>query len=113
MDEEEERYNTGVTERNKPYMNFLNENDRTANACETNVGKSHVSIKETHSISNSNRNSVPRIVLEFERVQTISNNNSFSTSEEEEEEDYYSQYDIYEQQRIPEVEEKFSDYLKM
>ena len=46
-------------------------------------------------------------------MQTISNNNSFSTSEEEEEEDYYSQYDIYEQQRIPEVEEKFSDYLKM
>lgn len=112
MDEEEERYNTGLTERNKPYMNFLNENDRAANACETNVGKSHVSIKETHSLSNSNRNSVPRIELGFERMQSISNNNSFSTSEEEEE-DYYSQYDIYEQQRIPEVEEKFSDYLKM
>ena len=112
MDEEEERYNTGVTERFKPYMNFLNANDHTANACETNVGKSHVSIKETHSVSNSNRNSVPRIVLELEKMQTISNNNSFSASEEEEEDDY-SQYDIYEQQRIPEVEEKFSDYLKM
>ena len=105
MDDEVERYNTGVTERNASYMNFLNGNDQV-----TEVGNTRASIQENHNISNSNHNSIPRIAVELENAQIINSNNSVPVIEEV---DVNNSYDMYEQQRIPEVEENFSEYLEM
>ena len=105
IDDEVEKYNTGVTERNASYMNFLNGNDR-----ETEVGNTHASIQENHNLSNSYHNNIPLIAVDLENIQIINNNISVPAVEEE---DVNNLYDEYEQQRISEVEENFSDYLEM
>ncbi len=108
IEEEVDRYNnnTSVVKRNEPYMHFLKKNDS-----ETENVNFHPSIEENHDIFNSlnrHNNRDPPMAQELEN---ISNNNGVPALEEEE--DYNDSYDMYDQQRIPEIENNFSEYFQM
>ena len=106
-----EKYNTGVEERNRPYINFVNNLDSETEVMNTETGLE----EQDHNLIITYVNNEHPIVLEMDNLFDQDNINYFPNGENEdevEEKDNVFDENEFEVERIANIEINFAEYLE-
>ena len=106
-----EKYNTGVEERNRPYINFVNKLDSETEVMNTETGLE----QQDHNLNITYVNNEHPIVLEMDNLFDQDNINYFPNGENEdevEEKDNVFDENEFEVERIANIEINFAEYLE-